>query len=199
MVPALFFSFLLLQHVCLPLAFVYSQVHRVWWAPPNHYPLVSFGSELPIYTFIVVLSSYANMSILVASCRGVLGGTGVTSTAPLSLAYPCKGTCEAARGRVWCQLKAKVPGNFCRVGDGLKTMLQMPIRVRSRNLLMYPRVSCLVSSCCFTRIPLSWEIYTGSGAQCRYLSFPPLSQIALGIPVRLQHPALTISHVTKNG
>lgn len=34
-----------------------------------------------------------------------------------------------------------------------------------------PYTSCLVSSCCSTRIPLSWETHIGSGAQCRYHGF----------------------------
>lgn len=92
----------------------------MWWVPPNHHLLVPFGSELPVYTFIVVLSSYPNVSVLVASCRGVLGGTRGTSTASLCLADQCKGTCEAPRDSKYCQFKAKVPGSFFSGGDGLK-------------------------------------------------------------------------------
>lgn len=83
--------------------------------------------------------------------------------------------------------------------SGMVMDLDHAVDACRKQVSQSPYTSCLVSSCCSTRIPLSWETHIESGAQCRYLVFPHVSQIALGVPVKPQHPALITSHITKNG
>lgn len=156
---------------------------------PNNHLLVPFGSELPVYTFIVMLSSYPNLSFLVAPCRGVLGDTGGTSPAPLYLAYPRKGACEAARGRVCCQFKAKVPGSFFRDGVDLRPWCRIQVSqspcipqaiLSGLQLLLHQ--NCVVpgdTHWIWCPIQISW--------------FSSWCQTEFGIPVKLR--GSTLSHI----
>lgn len=88
--------------------------------------------KLSICTTMGLNYLFTHLPIIGIPCKYVNSGCilqrsaerhGFIYTAPFSLAYPCKGSCNTARIRVWLQFKAKVTGNFSIDGDGLWTSL----------------------------------------------------------------------------